>query len=603
MSLPARQSGALADLPAYPWGVPAADTLAAELGLERAAIDAAAADGSLRARVEAAGPEAIALGDTRLEVRHALRGALAWPDEAVQAVHHALVDAYISPAAASQVGAVAGVDPAGVDFTGSANDVWASLLDQAARQDKVEAVLRAALADPDTAAHHAALTRALDRPWRVDDGRDTPSTSIPPQPTPSIPPPDGKRPPWALIAGLAVAALVAVAVIGVVAVNGRGDDGRDGGEVVETDAPVHLRGRLASGVSGAEIVLADGGTERARVTVAPDGTFAFDGPDLDDDDDARVDPRWRASVALPGCAPQPVTVDRGAAEQVFTVAHAAPVRVLGKCRLAIDGVALEPGTIVALAPSVAAPDAPARYAVVDVRVSANTVEAAALGPWASCDAACAPAPTTCGVAASDLLRRAVEDPAWDEALVALADTDACPEDVSDALRSLGAGLEPYVAGALDPDTVRAVFDRKASGFRQCYDRARRELPTDDTDGTIGVRFTVAADGAVSTPVIRASTLPRAPTLEACLLGVVGGLRFDPPSDGAPALVVAVIHLGEAAPVVRPRCWVDAAGRCRDAACSEPPSCAAGGWSGPPAENLAPAVRALADRCARVTVCP
>ena len=90
-----------------------------------------------------------------------------------------------------------------------------------------------------------------------------------------------------------------------------------------------------------------------------------------------------------------------------------------------------------------------------------------------------------------------------------------------------------VVGGIDNKTVARVVqervaDTDACGLQRGSDRSNR-------GGTVSVKFSITKVGAVTGASVRHSTL-QAPGVEACLLRVIGDLRFPPLDGGQIALV-------------------------------------------------------------------
>lgn len=110
---------------------------------------------------------------------------------------------------------------------------------------------------------------------------------------------------------------------------------------------------------------------------------------------------------------------------------------------------------------------------------------------------------------------------------ALAGRGALQPDVSEA--------SSLVVGSLDKSLIADVITRNRLPIRYCYQRELQKRPS--LAGTVRMRFTVAADGSVSTAAVGESTLG-SPEVEDCLVHLVQRMQFSPVPGGG---VVSVTY--------------------------------------------------------------
>lgn len=92
-----------------------------------------------------------------------------------------------------------------------------------------------------------------------------------------------------------------------------------------------------------------------------------------------------------------------------------------------------------------------------------------------------------------------------------------------------------VVGSLDKSLIADVIARNRLPIRYCYQRELQKRPS--LAGTVRMRFTVAADGSVSTAAVGESTLG-SPEVEDCLVRLVQRMQFSPVPGGG---VVSVTY--------------------------------------------------------------
>jgi TonB family protein len=88
-------------------------------------------------------------------------------------------------------------------------------------------------------------------------------------------------------------------------------------------------------------------------------------------------------------------------------------------------------------------------------------------------------------------------------------------------------------GSLDGNKVREVVSSHHAELRSCYERALLETPT--LAGTFTVRIVLDKNGSVGSAGIQGSSL-QSLSMHRCVLQLVRGWRFPPPSDGKAAAI-------------------------------------------------------------------
>ena len=83
-------------------------------------------------------------------------------------------------------------------------------------------------------------------------------------------------------------------------------------------------------------------------------------------------------------------------------------------------------------------------------------------------------------------------------------------------------------GKLDSSAVSAVFKRRASAFRNCYEGRLRDKP--NLAGKVVVRFTIGAAGRVTNIDVASNSTGDSP-VGSCIVDKVRGMRFDKPANG------------------------------------------------------------------------
>ncbi len=92
--------------------------------------------------------------------------------------------------------------------------------------------------------------------------------------------------------------------------------------------------------------------------------------------------------------------------------------------------------------------------------------------------------------------------------------------------------EAITIGALDPSEIDRVIKRNLASIRYCYQKELQSHP--GIGGKVSVKFTIAADGSVSSATTR-PTNPM-PSVEACLTSRFLTLHFPEPKGGGVVLV-------------------------------------------------------------------
>lgn len=83
-------------------------------------------------------------------------------------------------------------------------------------------------------------------------------------------------------------------------------------------------------------------------------------------------------------------------------------------------------------------------------------------------------------------------------------------------------------GTLDKQVIKALVQKHQAEIKQCYEAGLREDPS--LEGKVVVDFTIGSAGDVVQATIKESTLGRE-DIDACLINVVNGWRFEPPKGG------------------------------------------------------------------------
>ena len=96
-----------------------------------------------------------------------------------------------------------------------------------------------------------------------------------------------------------------------------------------------------------------------------------------------------------------------------------------------------------------------------------------------------------------------------------------------------AASAPAPAGPLDGRAVQQVIQARLAEVRLCYERALLDHPA--LRGTVTVRFTIAADGRVSSAEVASATTGNA-SLESCIVRAAARWTFPRPADGQPVTV-------------------------------------------------------------------
>jgi hypothetical protein len=401
---PPTRRGALGDLPEIPWGTPDAEALARLLApvSAEAGLDRAAATGKLRELIASAASCAdpsteralLALADRPQAVRHVFRAPLDWTDPAVWDVHRALVDAFGDDGAVSDVARLASVPLDGVDLDRPPEELWTELMNRAARQDRLEALLDTALSDAAMTDHHDVVEQVRERPWRVEA---TPRSGAPAPGRRRRSPGSPRSAPRSAARSVAAATLAIAAAVALVV--------GAGWLLIEVVSSAGLaakatviRGTLVLPGAAGRVVLTRGGVRVDEVPAAP--SIAFPPRRLDADGDGQLDPDWRLHLERTDqpCPPRPLDLVAHAPHD-WSVATATASPGPGGCRIRVAGL---PDLAVGSVVSVDAGDVePARFAVVE-RTDPAGAEASALGTWSGCQA-CWPAPATCVDAVRALL--------------------------------------------------------------------------------------------------------------------------------------------------------------------------------------------------------
>jgi hypothetical protein len=95
-------------------------------------------------------------------------------------------------------------------------------------------------------------------------------------------------------------------------------------------------------------------------------------------------------------------------------------------------------------------------------------------------------------------------------------------------RATVSGRARIAAGLLTNEQVEKVIRRNKSSIKYCYERELVSNPR--LSGRIGAQWTVGLDGNVITASVSENTIGSR-AIEPCLLGVINGMKFDPPNGG------------------------------------------------------------------------
>jgi len=83
-------------------------------------------------------------------------------------------------------------------------------------------------------------------------------------------------------------------------------------------------------------------------------------------------------------------------------------------------------------------------------------------------------------------------------------------------------------GQLNKDAIKALVQKHRAEIKQCYEAGLTDNPS--LAGKVVVDFTIGSTGEVTEASVKESTLGRE-DIDACLVSVVDGWRFDPPKGG------------------------------------------------------------------------
>ena len=93
--------------------------------------------------------------------------------------------------------------------------------------------------------------------------------------------------------------------------------------------------------------------------------------------------------------------------------------------------------------------------------------------------------------------------------------------------------EAIVLGALDISMIDSVIKRNINQIRYCYQKELHKYP--NLNGTIVVKFVVAADGSVQKSVIKSSTMG-SEAAQNCVAKRLLRMKFPAPKGGGIAIV-------------------------------------------------------------------
>jgi outer membrane biosynthesis protein TonB len=92
---------------------------------------------------------------------------------------------------------------------------------------------------------------------------------------------------------------------------------------------------------------------------------------------------------------------------------------------------------------------------------------------------------------------------------------------------------PIVHGSLDPSLIKRVIQENRNAIRYCYEREMQIHK--GLEGTIRTQFVIGADGAVTSAVIKESTMGSA-AVESCVAAKLRALIFPKPMGGGIVIV-------------------------------------------------------------------
>lgn len=98
---------------------------------------------------------------------------------------------------------------------------------------------------------------------------------------------------------------------------------------------------------------------------------------------------------------------------------------------------------------------------------------------------------------------------------------------------IGRAGDVITIGAIQPSVIDQVVKRHLASIRYCYQRELQKQPT--LAGKLSVKFTIAADGSVSSATAASTTLG-SPAVEACVAGRFLKMEFPPLKGGGVAVV-------------------------------------------------------------------
>jgi hypothetical protein len=100
--------------------------------------------------------------------------------------------------------------------------------------------------------------------------------------------------------------------------------------------------------------------------------------------------------------------------------------------------------------------------------------------------------------------------------------------------NVGGGEETVVVGAIDRDAVEAAIRAHRDEFRYCYER-EVNAGHPDLAGKVVTAFAIGGSGRASQLAVASSSIG-SPSVDRCVLGVLGRIQFPLPAGGVPVTI-------------------------------------------------------------------
>lgn len=100
--------------------------------------------------------------------------------------------------------------------------------------------------------------------------------------------------------------------------------------------------------------------------------------------------------------------------------------------------------------------------------------------------------------------------------------------------NVGGGDETVVVGAIDRDAIEAAIRAHRDEFRYCYER-ELNAGASNISGKVFTAFVIGASGKASQLAIASSSINN-PTVDRCVLNVLGRIQFPLPAGGVPVTI-------------------------------------------------------------------